>query len=331
MTGSSLDPRAVSPPDATPPAPSLRQVLDACVKGERVLLLDGGLASELESRGHSLDDPLWSARLLLEDPHAIASVHLDYLFAGARILTTASYQATFEGLKSHGLSRQEAADLLRDSVSLAVQAREDLMAGTPSAPPVWIAASIGPYGAMLHDGSEYRGNYGLTKDDLSDFHRARLETLAETEADLLACETLPSIEEAESLLPLLEACSKSAWLSFTCKSEKSLCHGEPIEAAARLVNSQPAILAVGINCTPPRFVRGLVERLRSHTSKPIVVYPNSGETWNNEQRCWMGDASIEDWLATAEQWRAAGATIIGGCCRTTPAHISAMRRLFETS
>lgn len=307
-----------------------------------VVILDGALATELERRGADLRDPLWSAKMLLENPDLIRQVHFDYFAAGADVATTASYQATIPGLMQRGLDRKQAAEVLRLSVTLAQQARDGFF--LPSPPrgrgaggegerrrPL-VAASIGCYGAHLHDGSEYRGDYGLSVQQLIDWHRPRVEILANSGAELLACETVPSLVEGEALVKLLdEFPNVSAWLSFSCGDERRLCHGESFAEAVHLANGAPNIVAVGVNCTAPRFIEGLLESVTGIARKPLVVYPNSGETWNAERHCWQGTSADPDWRACVLRWREAGARLIGGCCRTTPATIreinSVLRRV----
>lgn len=292
-----------------------------------IVILDGALATELERRGADLRDPLWSAKLLLDNPESIRQLHLDYFRAGADVATTASYQATIPGLMARGLSESQAADVLRLSVTLARQARDDFRAAQPASLAPLVAASIGCYGAYLHDGSEYRGDYGLSVPELIAWHRPRLEILASSGADLLACETVPCLAEGEALAKLLgEFAATPAWLSFSCRDERSLRHGEPFADAVVLANEAANIVAVGVNCTAPEHVDGLLAIASALTRKPLVVYPNSGETWDAAGRCWGNGAAELDWAAAARRWRDLGARLIGGCCRTTP---DTIRRIAE--
>jgi homocysteine S-methyltransferase len=285
-----------------------------------VVILDGGLATELERRGADLHDPLWSAKLLLENPNLIRQVHYDYFAAGADVATTASYQATIPGLLQRGLSTNQAADLLRLSVSLARQACDQFWQTRPHGRiKSLVAASIGCYGAFLHDGSEYRGDYGLTVQQLMDWHRPRLQILAAAQPDLIACETVPSLTEGEALVRLLsEIPHMPAWLSFSCRDDRHLCHGERFVDAVQLVHDAPNVVAVGVNCTPPQFIEGLLESAAGATARYLVVYPNSGETWDAATQSWGGVTANHSWNAYVQRWHAAGARLIGGCCRTTP-------------
>jgi homocysteine S-methyltransferase len=290
-----------------------------------VLVLDGAMATELERRGCDLRDPLWSAKVLIEAPELIRGVHLDYFRAGADIAITASYQATVQGFMRRGLGHEESLELLRRSVRLAVEAR-DAFWGDPAnragRPRPLVAASVGPYGAYRADGSEYRGDYGLSEAELMDFHRPRMAALLEAHPDLLACETLPCFAEARALARLLaEFPAASAWISFSARDGTHICHGEPLAECAAWLEDWPRVAAVGINCTAPRHIPGLIEAARAVTRKPIVVYPNSGETYHPESHRWEGVATGAEFAAAARLWHQCGARLIGGCCRTTPDHI----------
>ncbi len=299
--------------------------------GQGVVLLDGGLATELEKRGHGLNHPLWSARLLLHNPEAILAVHRAYLEAGADCIISASYQASLAGFVAEGLSTAQARSAMRRSVSLACEARDEFAAthphGKSSGIRPLVAASVGPYGACLADGSEYRGNYGVTAVQLREFHEERLALLAESPADLLACETIPSASEAEVLLNLLAKLpGVPAWLSFSCRDGEHISDGTPLSECAAWCKDAAQIVAVGINCTAPRFVTYLVGKVRAAApGKAVAVYPNLGERYDSKRRQWSGDRSL-DFAVAAREWRSAGASLIGGCCRTGPEHIRAMRR-----
>jgi homocysteine S-methyltransferase len=291
------------------------------------LLLDGGLATQLEAQGCDIGNALWSASLLIDDPQAIVQANRAYLDAGADCIATASYQASREGFARRGLSAEEADALMRLSVELAVQARAAYLAASPDvgqAP--LIAASIGPYGAMLHDASEYRGDYGVAAETLREFHDSRLRLFDASAADVLAFETVPSRLEAEVLAELLQSCTTPAWVSFSCRDAASISDGTPIEDAVRLFAGHPVVVAIGINCTPPQYAEELIRRVRHAVpGKAVIAYPNSGEVYDVEDNAWTGTSTPLDYASAARRWVAAGASIVGGCCRTGPAHIAAMR------
>jgi homocysteine S-methyltransferase len=293
-------------------------------------VLDGAMATELERRGFHLDGPLWSAHVLESSPEAIVAVHRDYLEAGADCLLTASYQVSAEGFEKIGHDPQDAAsaaaEALRASVALAERARTDYQTSTPRR--IWIAASLGPYGAMLHNGAEYHGNYDCSFTELVGFHSRRIAVLAPTHADFLAFESIPSLQEAEAILSALHPFPEvAAYLSFTCRDETQTSHGESLQECAKLLEPQPQVIGIGVNCTSPTLISSLIGELAQATSKPIIVYPNSGEEWDAEHRCWLGPGQIQEFGELARGWRDAGALWIGGCCRTGPEHVRALAQM----
>jgi len=294
-----------------------------------VLILDGGLASELERAGFDLNDSLWSARLLIESPDAITAVHRRYLEAGADCIISASYQATVEGFVARGLSSAGAEAAIARSVQLAVDVRDEFWGDDDNRKdrlrPL-VAASVGPYGAFLADGSEFTGDYDLDEAALIDFHRRRWEILSSSDADLLACETIPSLVEARALGRLLmDTPDRFAWFSFSCRDGEHISDGTPIVDCVRALAAVPRIAAMGVNCTAPAYITSLVKKIRGATDSPIVVYPNSGEGWDPQSKSWTGAADPASFAHAAAGWRAAGARLLGGCCRTRPEDIRGVR------
>jgi len=285
------------------------------VPDDAVLVADGGLATELEARGNDLSGSLWSARLLMDAPAEVRDAHLAFFRAGAVIATSASYQASFEGFARLGLDRREAAGLMRRSVDLARAARAE-MAGDGQAR--WVAASVGPYGAALADGSEYRGRYGLSVTELAAWHRPRLEVLAEAGPDVLALETVPDIDEAEALMAAISGLGIPAWLSYSIAGGRTRA-GQPL-AEAFAVAAASEVVAVGVNCCAPADVLAAIAVAREVTGKPVIVYPNSGEDWDARRRAWTGPSRYS--AGQPRSWIAAGARIVGGCCRVRPADIA---------
>ncbi|MFF8593428.1 homocysteine S-methyltransferase [Streptomyces sp. NPDC015220] len=291
------------------------------------VVLDGGMSNQLESAGHDLGDALWSARLLAERPEAVVEAHLAYFTAGADVAITASYQATFEGFAGRGIGRERAAGLIGSSVELAREAvREARARGVTR--PLWVAASAGPYGAMLADGSEYRGRYGLTVDELERFHRPRLEALAAARPDVLALETVPDADEARALLRAVRGLGVPAWLSYTVDGPRTRA-GQPLQEAFAPAADAEEVIAVGVNCCVPEDADAAVATASRVTGKPVVVYPNSGETWNAAARSWNGRSTFTP--ARVERWRARGARLIGGCCRVGPETIAEIARTLTRS
>ncbi|MGW1914789.1 homocysteine S-methyltransferase [Streptomyces sp. NPDC002076] len=303
-------------------SPSLASALAA-----GTVVLDGGMSNQLESAGHDLSDELWSARLLAERPEAVTQAHLAYFRAGADVAITASYQATFEGFARRGIGHDEAARLLALSVDLAREAARQ--AGDEGIDrPLWVAASVGPYGAMLADGSEYRGRYGLGVAELERFHRPRMEVLAAAAPDVLALETVPDADEGAALLRAVRGLGVPAWLSYTVDGRHTRA-GQPLEEAFALAADVDEVIAVGVNCCAPEDVEPAVRIAARVTGKPVVVYPNSGEAWDAEARAWTGRTRFG--ADRVKTWRDAGAKLIGGCCRVGPEAIASIRRALGTA
>ncbi len=300
---------------------SFKNLIDA----GKLIVLDGGLSNQLEAQGCNLTTSLWSAELLLNNPQAIIDAHLAYLNAGAQIITSSSYQASIEGFMSKGLSESQAEDLILISVKLAEKAIENFMVNHPNSVRPLIAASIGPYGAYLADGSEYTGHYGTSNDELMKFHSQRLRLLDQSRADILACETIPSYQEAKILVELLNRVETPAWISFSCSSGQHINDGTDIEQVARLFVHHSKVLALGINCTAPEYVSELIDRIKSVVAdKAIVVYPNAGEDYDANTKTWLTDGADFDFCDRVGQWYQQGAQIIGGCCRIGPEQIKAI-------
>lgn len=293
---------------------------------DELMILDGGLATELERRGHDVSSSLWSARLLKAAPDAIEQLHYDYYSAGARCAISASYQASYEGFEALGLGADETTALLRLSVELAQSARARWFRDHANdRRKLYVAASVGPYGAILHDGAEYRGDYGLSVEELIAFHVRRFEVLATSGADFLACETLPVLDEARALASLLAQYPDAlAWMSFTSPDGAHTSHGESLTDCARALDRVPNVIAVGVNCVKPEIVSDAIRALKAGTSKAIVVYPNSGERWDGTTHDWHGSADRSGLAAVAPQWVDAGARFVGGCCRVGPREIAAL-------
>ena len=291
------------------------------------MIIDGGLATQLEAQGCDIGNALWSASLLQTNPDAIVEATRAYLDVGAECVATASYQASREGFATLGLSADEADTLMRLSVELAVRARDEFLAAKPGIDYMpLIAASIGPYGAMLHDGSEYSGNYGVSAATLRTFHEGRLKLFNATDVDVLALETVPSRLEAEVLVELLADCDTPAWISFSCADDAHISDGTPITEVIALFRDHPSVVAVGVNCTPPQYVPELVRKIRTIApEKAVIAYPNSGEVYHIEDNSWSGTVTPGDCATAALAWVDAGATIVGGCCRMGPDHIRAIR------
>lgn len=299
-------------------------------------VIDGGFATQLEALGADINDPLWSAACLITKPHLVKEVHMQYLEAGADIIISSSYQATIPGFLARGMSVAEAEDLLQTSVKLATEARDEFWkSALRKAKPIYnralVAASIGSYGAYLADGSEYSGSYGadITAEKLKDFHRRRLQVLASAGPDLIAFEAIPNKMEAQLLEE--EKVQVPSWICFSSVDGKNLCSGESFADCLKILNESEKVAVVGVNCTPPQFIEGIICEFRKQTKKAIAVYPNSGEVWDGRAKRWLpveclGHKSFD---ALAKRWQEAGASLIGGCCRTTPSTIRAVSKILK--
>ncbi len=299
---------------------TIRSILES----GRPFLLDGGLGGELEVRGFDISSPLWSAELILNQPEELLALHRDYLDAGAQCITTASYQASVAGLQARGLNSAEIEGVFRSSVDIACRARDEFMRDNlASGYRPLVAASVGPYGAYLADGSEYQGNYGVGDNQLRDFHAQRLQWLDSTDADLIACETVPDLQEAQVLNQLLGSVATPAWISFCCQDSLRLHDGSPLQTAIELFDAHPRVFAVGVNCCPSNLVQAMIENIgAAECDKLIVVYPNSGQQYDAASKHWSGVSELPEWSQQATRWFEAGAGIIGGCCRIGPAYIN---------
>ncbi|KAL0430128.1 UNVERIFIED_CONTAM: Homocysteine S-methyltransferase 1 [Sesamum radiatum] len=314
-------------------------LVDLIKKSGGCAVVDGGFSTQLEIHGACINDPLWSALCLIKAPDLVKLVHLEYLEAGADVLVTSSYQATIPGFLSRGLSLEEAESLLTKSVKLAVEARDKFWSSGKRKSGhnynrALVAASIGSYGAYLADGSEYSGNYGtsITLEKLKDFHRRRLQVLVEAGPDLLAFETMPNKLEAQACVELLdeENVPIPSWFCFSTVDGVNVSSGESFEECLDVINKSSKVSAVGINCAPPNFVLSLIKRFKERTAKAIVVYPNSGETWDGTAKTWQPSKCVHDeFELLATTWRDAGAKLIGGCCRTTPSTIRSISRVLK--
>ncbi|MDQ0793400.1 homocysteine S-methyltransferase [Streptomyces sp. B1I3] len=308
---------AAVPPDRTPQVRPARTLGDALAEG--TVLLDGGLSNQLRAQGCDLSGELWSARLLADAPEQIEAAHAAYARAGAQVLVTASYQATFEGFGRRGVGRAGVVELLARSVESARRA------GALTGRDVWVAASVGPYGAMLADGSEYRGRYGLSVRELERFHRPRAEALAASGADVLALETVPDTDEAEALLRAVRDLPVPVWLSYSIAGDRTRA-GQPLDEAFGLVAGNDQVVAVGVNCCVPADADGAVETAAA-AGKPVVVYPNSGEAWDATRREWTGGSTFRP--ERVREWQRAGARLVGGCCRVGPSAITELAALLK--
>lgn len=298
------------------------------------VVIDGAMSTALESLGADLNDPLWSAKVLIDQPELIRKVHYDYFEAGANVAITASYQASELGFRERrGFSSEESRTIMKRSVELAIEARRDFLAAHPEvdARDLLIAGAVGPYGAYLADGSEYTGAYHLSRGEYEDFHRLRVEALVEAGSDLLGVETMPRLDEVRAILGLVNALEKpiTCWCTFTlAKDGLHIADGTSLEAVAEELDEDPAVAAIGLNCVQRELAAGALSALAARTTKPLVIYPNSGEVYDPSTKTWSGASPhAHDWTGFVPLWRRSGALCLGGCCRTLPQDIVEIARL----
>jgi homocysteine S-methyltransferase len=284
------------------------------------VIIDGALASELQRRGCDLNDSLWSAKVLIEQPDLIRQVHYDYFNAGADCATTASYQASPLGFAQKGISLAESIALIKKSVALAQQAKQEYLNRTGINKLLFVAGSVGPYGAYLANGSEYTGDYQLSDDEFIEFHQIRIQALIDAKVDILACETLPNFAEIKALTNLLQQYpTMTAWFALTLKDANHLSDGTPLDNVIDYLNHIDQVVSVGINCIALEDVTEALMVLQTLTTKPLIVYPNSGEQYDPTTKQWhqnhQHNCTFKNQLPA---WLKLGAKLIGGCCQTTP-------------
>jgi homocysteine S-methyltransferase len=175
---------------------------------------------------------------------------------------------------------------------------------------------------MLNDGSEYRGNYGVSRAELAAFHEERLDVLAAAGPDLLAVETIPDVAEAEVLAGLLDGYDLPAWVSFSCVGDGLTCAGQPYAEACEVAASSARTVAVGVNCSAPQHVAALLTAGRTVTDLPFVVYPNAGGLWDAVHGVWTDQRAKDLPAEQVRGWAAAGALLVGGCCGLGPDAVS---------
>lgn len=283
-------------------------------------ILDGGMSTALEQQGIEVSGALWTARLLSDEPERIARAHRAFFEAGAQIATTATYQASERGFVAAGRDADEARALLARGVTIAREARDECAVSRPG---LLVAASVGPYGAVLGDGSEYRGRYDATAGQLRDFHGPRLEALAAAGPDLFAVETIPDLDEAVVIAALLDELGVPAWFSYSVRGDDT-CAGQPLAEAYAALADARMVIAAGVNCSDENDVLGAVETAVAETGRPAVAYPNHGGVWDSATKTWSRARPLD--LDLVDAWIAAGARYVGGCCGFGAADISALAR-----
>lgn len=309
-------------------------IFQKILKTQNTIILDGALGTLMQEKGYNVSDSLWSARFLDENPNVIANIHKEYLQSGADCIITSSYQASIEGFLEKGFKKEKAIELIKLSIKIAIQTRDDFwdsLEDKRNRIKPLVAASIGPYGAYLANGAEYTGVYGISDAKLKEFHKKRLELIVEEKPDIIACETLPSFKEAQILCEHLKKYKNiESWICFSAKDDLSTNAGDNIIEAAKFLDTQEHISAIGINCTHPKYIASLIKKFKDNSSKPIVVYPNGGSKYNPITKKWeKAQITANEYVKMSQLWRASGATIIGGCCETGLEEIEALSKYLK--
>ncbi|RXJ88023.1 homocysteine S-methyltransferase [Arcobacter sp. CECT 8985] len=309
-------------------------IIDEILKTQKAVILDGALGTQIQKNGYDVNDKLWSAKYLDENIEVISQVHRQYLEAGADCIITSSYQASIEGFIQKGFTSQRAKELIKKSIEIAKETVDEFWQNTQNKntriKPI-VAASIGPYGAYLADGSEYSGDYKISKESLKEFHKKRLEIIIiKTNPDILAIETIPSFYEASVICDLLEEldCKIPAWVTFSAKDGFKTNANDDIKKCMSYLQNHKFIHALGVNCTAPQYILKLIKNIKEVSTKPIVIYPNGGSRYNPITKEWeKGELSSKEFSKLAYLWYEKGARVIGGCCETTPDEISEIRKV----
>lgn len=306
-------------------------LFEIIVQKQKAIIIDGALGTQIQKNGYDVNDSLWSAKFLNKNPDVIKEVHRQYLNAGADIIITSSYQASIEGFLQKGFSKEEAIRLIKLSINIAKDTRDEFWKINKKENRIkpLVAASIGPYGAYLADGSEYSGNYKISDEKLKEFHKERLELILEEKPDLLAIETIPILKEVKLIVEVLKELENiPTWVCFSAKDENTTNSNDDIKECMNFLQNQNCIDAVGINCTAPQYIPQLIENIKSVCTKPIVAYPNGGSRYNPTTKVWeRGDISSSEYAKLAHLWFTKGASIIGGCCETGPKEVKEIRKI----
>lgn len=307
-------------------------LFEQILEKQKAIIIDGALGTQIQKNGYDVNDSLWSAKYLDENPEVIKEVHIQYLEIGADIIITSSYQASIEGFIKKGFSKEKAYELIRLSINIAKDSRDEFwnsLDNKQNRIKPLVAASIGPYGAYLADGSEYTGKYGISSKELKEFHKNRLEIILSCKPDLLAIETMPLLDEVKIIVELLKGFEEiPSWITFSAKNENITNANDDIKECMKYLENQKHISAVGINCTAPQYIPVLIKNISSVCSKPIVVYPNGGSVYNPITKFWeKGEISPKEYAKLAHLWYQSGARLIGGCCLTSPDEIKEIRNI----
>jgi len=287
---------------------------------KEIKLLDGSLSYPLEKQGYNLNKKLWTGDALINDPNVIKKIHKDYLVAGVDFISTSTYQISYRVLKEMGYNLNEIKDIFKRSVDLVQDAIEE----TKIKRKVKIVGSYGPFGASLSDGSEYTGKYKTSDEIIMSYHIDNMNIIKELDIDIVLYETIPCLREIEILSKVVEEYKKEVWISFTCNKDLEFRDGTSIMKACKILSSIENISTIGINCFSPLLAEKAIKKLKKNSNKKILIYPNSGEIYNNKDKNWYGEKYFDN--SMIKKWLALSPDIIGGCCRVGFEDIQNMRK-----
>jgi len=287
---------------------------------KEIKLLDGSLSYPLEKQGYNLNKKLWTGDALINDPNVIKKIHKDYLVAGVDFISTSTYQISYRVLKEMGYNLNEIKDIFKRSVDLVQDAIEE----TKIKRKVKIVGSYGPFGASLSDGSEYTGKYKTSDEIIMSYHIDNMNIIKELGIDIILYETIPCLREIEILSKVVEEYKKEVWISFTCNKDLEFRDGTSIMKACKIISSIENISTIGINCFSPLLAEKAIKKLKKNSNKKILIYPNSGEIYNNKDKNWYGEKYFDN--SMIKKWLALSPDIIGGCCRVGFEDIQNMRK-----
>ena len=288
------------------------------------VVLDGAMSTPLERLGADTNNDLWTAKALIDNEELVYEVHKMYFEAGADLIITDTYQANVQAFEKVGYSEKEARNLIKKAVKIAQKARDDYENRTGKHN--YIAGTIGPYGAYLANGSEYRGDYELSTKEYQQVHLPRIEELVNAEVDILAIETQPKLDEVLAILELLKEKypQQKVYVSYTLSDDDTISDGTPLPRAIHALEDYSQVIAVGINCVKLELVEPALKNMKEITDKHLIVYPNSSAVYDPKSKTWSQPKTSATFEELIPNWYEAGARIIGGCCTTGPKEIKAV-------
>jgi S-methylmethionine-dependent homocysteine/selenocysteine methylase len=283
--------------------------LHSAFRTGRLRVLDGATGTELERRGVACGAPLWSAWGLLRAPDQVRQIHADYVAAGVDALVANTFRTQARALGAADLA-ERAAQLTR----LAVRLAREAAARSPSPP--FVLGSCAP----LEDC--YQPQRVPDDASLAREHAEHARNLVAAGVDAVLVETMNCVREALAASRAARDAGATVLVSFVCDGEGRLLSGEPLAEALDAVRAA-APLVVGVNCLPPSAIGACLPALRS-CGQPFLIQPNLGAPTADGGFARSEESSAEEFADLAAALRVQGASLVGGCCGTTPAHLAAL-------